>query len=939
MVKTEAEARKDNFPGSLPDGAKGTAGNLVLAKEVRKAFLEEPRPKDLGAAASRIDAVPKQLEKINKEKFYKKFGPWLKRSLFDSKDRTGNWIYVFGLNKDGSKIEIKDNNSWKKVDWGELEVLLQAYRFDEKGEDISLVEKKSVLVRKKERKKTSGTKSTKKMSSDNKESDSKIDLQIAKIKKQIEEIIQKSRDDKNFKVRDVATSESESYDYSSGSKKILNVDEEIAHLEGEIKKLEAQKSNYAEKVKKAEESRKLRKDSGIEDGKVKVTPEKKPLKLVEEPERIIPVPVPEIEPEIILAPENIPVNSKPVPIPKPESEIKPEIKDQKEQTLVSELDKLRKDYTRINSTCSEELGKVGSIIGRFLKTKPTNIGEIEEAFNLYNAKKHELLDFKIEELKKMNLSPEELRKEMGALVRYFNVDEWANLKRDNDYSKLEKWNNLFGERSVDTAKKVVNWYRKLPLKYKFLATGVVIGLGLTGVTTGAGLLSGAITVGVAARKILASVASGVGTSAMLENFYRKKEEKNINARSGEIMEQYDLAEADKKMESIVSELELEMESFQNKLKTENEKAKKRALMGWVAFAGAMGLSSVTWFSGGHAEIPKTGGYDWNNMTPEQIKVALGLTGKAGETLAEHGADAGKVMTGAVKEKMADALGKILEVEPGSSLEGTLIDHLEKLGMNPAEAGKEAHVMALNYAREHGISDKGPYSLIHKGAKLIMSEDGKHLLGIEGDDKLGWFKPEGGFELEKNIPQAGLKEVIDSVKEGIKEGAGINATENLVNATDNATDTVIQEALNNSDNATASIANSSEAHSDWKDFSLGAASVAGATATAFAAKELGNTFNKIREKMLPDNFDWRGKRTIQFLSGKDKDRWKTISHWTARDVQFKLPEKNYKRILKVIDKYKKIIGDSANPLPGEKVIQWVARIVDESMKKNTKQIKF
>jgi hypothetical protein len=65
-----------------------------------------------------------------------------------------------------------------------------------------------------------------------------------------------------------------------------------------------------------------------------------------------------------------------------------------------------------------------------------------------------------------------------------------------------------------------------------------------------------------------------------------------------------------------------------------------------------------------------------------------------------------------------------------------------------EAGVKAHQMALQYAQEHNL-EGGPYSLIHPGAHLEISPDGK-LVAITGDDNLGYLHENVGSDAQEHV---------------------------------------------------------------------------------------------------------------------------------------------------------------------------------------------
>jgi hypothetical protein len=99
-------------------------------------------------------------------------------------------------------------------------------------------------------------------------------------------------------------------------------------------------------------------------------------------------------------------------------------------------------------------------------------------------------------------------------------------------------------------------------------------------------------------------------------------------------------------------------------------------------------------------------YDTKHPLPGGLKTAPDL---------QHGAE-----TGLPKE--LPKTGAELYVGKGGSLEGTVRKHLEVQGVDKKEAGKMAHRMALQFAKEHNL-EKGPFSLIHENAQinLVLTE--------------------------------------------------------------------------------------------------------------------------------------------------------------------------------------------------------------------------
>lgn len=106
-------------------------------------------------------------------------------------------------------------------------------------------------------------------------------------------------------------------------------------------------------------------------------------------------------------------------------------------------------------------------------------------------------------------------------------------------------------------------------------------------------------------------------------------------------------------------------------------------------------------------------------------------GSSGVDLKEkfkEGLDYRKQMEGGsiYKEKVLSPRQIDLEIQKGSSFEGTIIKSLQEQGFDKKEAGKMAHKMALAYAKEHDIPFK-KLNLVHPNAeiKIEVSPGGKY----------------------------------------------------------------------------------------------------------------------------------------------------------------------------------------------------------------------
>ena len=629
---------------------------------------------------------------------------------------------------------------------------------------------------------------------------------------------------------------------------------------------------------------------------------------------------------------------------------------EKEEKIKAELDELRNQYVKANNSATEKIGFIKRILGKSVITDKGDLESVNAAFGKYNAKKIELLDFQVQELKNGNLSEDELRKEMGELAKFFNKDEWLNIIKANDEYKLNKLEGKseLRNKAVNSLKDTVNWYRKLSWKYKVGASAIFLGLGVAGVASGTGLLAGGISATALIRKILSSAATGVGTTAMLEGLYRKKENKNIDIKNERIMENYEKSQEgnEERIEKLINILKEEMDGFQQNLKNENDKARARLVLGSAVGIGIFAVSNVGHFMGGQADVPENIEHDLDSMTADEIRISGDVplvpdegVDSATEVIEETTKGATESAVDLAKEditeKTVSTFGKILEVKQGSSFEGTLIQHLKGLGMRSAEAGKQAHLMALDYAKEHGISDKGPYSLIHKGARLVMSEDGKSILGIEGDNKLGWIKPEGGFEIEKDIPRAGIgeatKEAIENIStEDVVEKIGETSKEAVENiSTDDAVEKVGEASKEAIENASVSdvadnpevpaedASNISPENTDTDN--VGEPEDTSEGDSEKKPENINNSENS--PEFIAKALEKEGVETMKKVSLGDRANWAAMKNMTYNELKGSrgMSAKVINSIDREAARYVREIGREANFREGERLINWVGRV--------------
>ncbi len=100
-----------------------------------------------------------------------------------------------------------------------------------------------------------------------------------------------------------------------------------------------------------------------------------------------------------------------------------EFEDKQEKFLMADLEMARNNFAKLDCQTNDVLGQARGVFGKFLKTQSMNIQEINQAYQAYKTKFLDLIQFKLEELEKKSFSVEELKKEKGDVINYFNAEE------------------------------------------------------------------------------------------------------------------------------------------------------------------------------------------------------------------------------------------------------------------------------------------------------------------------------------------------------------------------------------------------------------------------------------------------------------------------------------------------------------------------------------
>jgi hypothetical protein len=457
------------------------------------------------------------------------------------------------------------------------------------------------------------------------------------------------------------------------------------------------------------------------------------------------------------------------------------------EKMKQEVEEARINFARKDYEVTTAMDRLRGFFGKNLTTDSRKIPDTEEVYKQYKNKTDALLEFQLENIKNRlegannEIEKMEIDKEIKDLILHFHKDEKINLFEARTNARAEAKKDKLGERFFQESAKVINWWRKLPIKYKIMiSAGIFVGGGglavpavMAGFSTASlGVLgtsifakSAAGTAFLGAYRAFSGIATGTGIGLGLETRYRRKENKKSEEFAEKLMDESEISTD--KFQNIMDKLK--GIDYRDSLKIEQDKSLKRLAIG-AAAAGIIGSGALSWgmkkFFGWIGLGTGTGsgmkphdidtkktaewlGKDMNESDkyindlhnpattgiPGTPKNILEINNGEGADLASPnppppGAD--EVMGTNVPEEDI----KNLLVEKGSSLEKTLINHFRGMGISAEEAGKKAHLMAREYVGSLNDPNIHEGNLIHPGAEIKLDPIGNKIIGIEDSQKFG-----------------------------------------------------------------------------------------------------------------------------------------------------------------------------------------------------------
>jgi len=449
--------------------------------------------------------------------------------------------------------------------------------------------------------------------------------------------------------------------------------------------------------------------------------------------------------------------------------------------LKTEIDQARKEYLEDEYKKTNAFARLRKVLGIFNQSETAEARRerlLREDSDLahyrayYDNKLFEYKNLLLEDAKERKVSNEEL----GNVVKVFAVEANINMQDAHTDVKIENHEGKISGKLKDFSLKIIESYRKLPT-----ATKLAIGAGFLG----AGAMAGSAGVGLALmvkatalRRFFMGAVTGTSVALGLESRDRGKTEQRIDEESKAFAETVEKLSEEKKYEAaqrVIDQLIYDEDQKINKIKNKNIRnlavgvgvgtlvgsanhwmgMLRESETGKEIFGGIKGGFGrvMEYFHHSSNEAMEKGkdilepiynkfGYTLHENAGQSSSYTAGTGSHApsAATLESPGQDGGAAGAGLHSEAPVDAALENpinLEVQEGSSLEGTLIKHLESTGMDTEEAGRQAHLMALEYAEQEGEGSSYG-SLIHPGANIEISPDGDRIVSIYDDDNLGYL---------------------------------------------------------------------------------------------------------------------------------------------------------------------------------------------------------
>lgn len=629
----------------------------------------------------------------------------------------------------------------------------------------------------------------------------------------------------------------------------------------------------------------------------------------------------------------------------PNTESVPTITREEKDGLLVELSQKLEDARKFYVEQDREMDKGSSVWKKiFGFGKRLESGTLKESFeNSKLAYEDALISYKGAILASEVGDNEDAR----IVAEWITKGEFLNLERERLDGKARE--------EKGWPSKIANGYLGMVDKYRKLSTAkkIAIGLGITAAGFGIGLTGGTVLAGglLTSRQIFSMSVSSVGFKAMFEGIAKKRREGEGDKAAENILENsHTEGWEDVHIDLLSQNLDHNIGELDLRFQKEKKDEKFRT---WAAIGSGVALSYIARYFGkeamehsGAGKVMKSAGgkifdvlgkghmsgivnetvsahhpgeqvFPHGEMADEQS--VLGVKGPISEKVPGFSdGDAHKFVEGLKQEealkakiaaedlvKSASEIKEVppLVVKPGSSLEGTIIQHLKDQGMSPDEAGKKAHRMALEFLNNDQSATE--HHLIHPDAKIVLDASGEKIMSVDDSGHITMAPP------DKSVPGPDWEKLVEKQEGYLKVDEAVSSdfpgAESAVAPAVEAGDFLDEKAGILLENTNADLAM-------WQAVPEG-----GVNMENYAT--LGANFTKSLAKLIGGNHfeDWasiKGLSVKEVVDG-DSEGGKRISALLSRLAKAKLPEADED----TIKQFQKML----KPKGGERVYDWMKRV--------------
>lgn len=371
----------------------------------------------------------------------------------------------------------------------------------------------------------------------------------------------------------------------------------------------------------------------------------------------------------------------------------------------------RKDYAEVDYKKKKAYKRVYNFLGSIFRGKEEKNLEDDADVAYYRAiYENKLFDYKnllLADAKARNVS----NKELGEIVKLFDTEATVNLADSHTQTKIEhhegKFSNYIKQRSLE----MVQGYKNLSTTKK-IAIAAAFGLvGWQASTLGAAAVGVAVSAA-QVRRVFMGMVAGTGVAMALEARDAKKSRNNMEKEAESFVQGLEGLSAEEKYAKAFARIQELNDASDSKLgKFKNKNLINLSLgtaIGTIVGSGILS-DAVKWVGN------ETGLTHW-------ISEKIGLGNQGGLLQAKPEVASSHVPPAGMAKNIE------LPIEKGSSLERTIINHLDASGVDHREAGRLAHRMALEYAKNHNIPFNN-LNEIYPGQHIEISPDGTKLVNI------------------------------------------------------------------------------------------------------------------------------------------------------------------------------------------------------------------